>query len=89
MPTANDRRRSVAVDITPQQVRNATFSQSRRGFDPVEVAEFLQQVAEELARLHNHAVTMERLGRAARERLQSLTGLSDPDENISDGDPAP
>ncbi len=89
MPTTTDRVRRRAVEITPQQVRKATFSQSRKGFDSTEVTEYLHQVAEEMARLHNHAVTMERMGRAARDRLQSLTGLLDPDEVVADGDPTP
>jgi DivIVA domain-containing protein len=89
MPTATDLIRSRSMEITPQQVRSATFSQARKGFDSAEVTEYLQQVAEEMARLHNHAVAMERSARAARERLQSLTGLSDPDEVIGQGDPTP
>ncbi len=60
------------MDITPQQVRQATFSLTRKGFDPSEVAHYLQQVADEMARLHNHAVAMERMARAAKERLSAL-----------------
>lgn len=77
------------MDITPQQVRQATFSLTRKGFDPSEVAHYLQQVADEMARLHNHAVAMERMARAAKERLSALTGLCDPSEVITDADPTP
>ncbi len=89
MPTVTDLIHSRSMDLTPQQVRSAKFSLSRKGYDSTEVTEYLQQVAEEMARLHNHAVSMERSARSARERLQSLTGLSDPDEVIADGDPTP
>jgi DivIVA domain-containing protein len=77
------------VELTPQQVRQAKFSVTRKGFDPTEVSHYLQQVADEMARLHNHAVAMERMARAAKERLSALTGLSDPSEVVSDGDPTP
>ena len=77
------------MEITPQQVRQAKFSVIRKGFDPSEVAHYLQQVADEMARLHNHAVAMERMARAAKERLSALTGLSDPSEVITDADPTP
>jgi len=77
------------VELTPQQVRLAKFSLRRKGFDPTEVSHYLNQVAEEMARLHNHAVAMERMARASKERLSALTGLSDPSEVIPDGDPTP
>jgi cell division initiation protein len=89
MATTSKTKRVAAAELTPQQVRRASFSQTRKGFDPTEVTEFLKEVSEEMARLHNHAVAMERTALAARERLQALTGLTDADEVPADADPNP
>jgi cell division initiation protein len=89
MTSTSKGQRPAVADLTPQQVRRASFSQTRKGFDQTEVTEFLKQVSEEMARLHNHAVAMERSAIAARDRLQALTGLTDADEIPAEADPNP
>jgi DivIVA domain-containing protein len=89
MATTSKTQRPAAAELSPQQVRRASFSQTRKGFDPTEVTAFLKEVSEEMARLHNHAVAMERAALAAKDRLLSLTGLTDADEVPNDADPNP
>ena len=61
------------TEITPQQVRTATFKTTRKGFDPDEVAAFLRSAAEALEVAQNQAAAMEARARAAVARLQELT----------------
>jgi DivIVA domain-containing protein len=50
---------------SPNSVSTATFSSSRRGFDPAEVRDFLRMVAAELARLQEREKALDRELRAA------------------------
>src|SRR5690349_11028670 len=61
------------TEITPQQVRTATFRTTRKGFDPDEVATFLRSAAEALEVAQNQAAAMEARARAAVTRLQEMT----------------
>lgn len=92
MPTSSDsspRPERLAPELTPQRVRTARFTSVRKGFDPAEVTEFLLEVAEELARLHNRTLEAERDARSSRERLQALTGVRDVDGPGSESEGAP
>jgi DivIVA domain-containing protein len=61
------------MEMSPHQVRTATFGSSRKGFDPSEVSSFLQRVAEALETAQNHAAAMEARARAAVSRLQEAS----------------
>lgn len=61
------------MDISPQQIRTAEFSTTRKGLDPDEVREFLERVAGELERSQNQSTAMEARARAAVARLQELS----------------
>ena len=61
------------TEITPQQVRTATFRTTRKGFDPDEVSTFLRSAAEALEVAQNQAAAMEARARAAVTRLQEMT----------------
>jgi DivIVA domain-containing protein len=61
------------MEMSPHQVRTATFGSSRKGFDPSEVSSFLQRVAEALETAQNHSTAMEARARAAISRLQEAT----------------
>lgn len=65
------------MEINPQRVRTVEFGTARKGLDPVEVREFLGQVADELERAQNQATAMEARARAAVARLQQLTDEND------------
>jgi DivIVA domain-containing protein len=70
------------MEMSPHQVRTATFGSSRKGFDPSEVSSFLQRVAEALETAQNHSAAMEARARAAVSRLQESTALVDASEAI-------
>ncbi len=61
------------MDISPQRVRTAEFRTVKRGLDPDEVREFLNQVAAELERAQNQSTAMEARARAAVARLQEIS----------------
>lgn len=59
--------------ITPLDIRKTTFSTKMRGYDPQEVEQFLELMAEELtARLGDNA-RLEQDGRETRRRLDEAT----------------
>jgi cell division initiation protein len=61
------------MEMSPQQVRNASFKSARRGFDPDEVQAFLRDVAESLEAAQNQSTAMEARARAAVARLQEVS----------------
>lgn len=61
------------MDISPHQVRTAEFKSAKRGLDPDEVRDFLEQVAAELERAQNQSTAMEARARAAVARLQEMS----------------
>jgi DivIVA domain-containing protein len=61
------------MEMSPQQVRNASFKSARRGFDPDEVQAFLREVAESLEAAQNQSTAMEARARAAVARLQEVS----------------
>lgn len=61
------------MDMSPNQVRTATFTTVRKGWDPAEVAAFLERAADALEQAQNHATAMEARARAAVAKLQDLT----------------
>jgi DivIVA domain-containing protein len=66
------------TDISPQQVRTATFRTTRKGYDPDEVASFLRATAEALEVAQNQSAAMEARARAAVARLQEMSGREAP-----------
>lgn len=64
------------MEISPQRVRSAQFTTVRRGLDPHEVAEFLNEVADEIEQAQNRAAAMEARARAAVARVQELSERS-------------
>lgn len=66
------------MDMSPNQVRTATFSTVRKGWDPNEVAALLEQAADALEQAQNHATAMEARARAAVSKLQELTSAEAP-----------
>jgi DivIVA domain-containing protein len=61
------------MEMSPNQVRTATFASARKGFDPTEVTTFLDRAAEALEAAQNHATAMEARARAAVAKLQELS----------------
>ncbi|CAN5370893.1 hypothetical protein BH23ACT3_BH23ACT3_14070 [soil metagenome] len=61
------------MEMSPNQVRTATFASARKGFDPDEVTTFLDRAAEALEAAQNHATAMEARARAAVAKLQELS----------------
>ena len=61
------------MEMSPQQVRNASFKSAKRGFDPDEVQAFLRDVAESLEAAQNQSTAMEARARAAVARLQEVS----------------
>ena len=61
------------MDISPQRVRTAEFRTVKRGLDPDEVRDFLNEVAAELERAQNQSTAMEARARAAVARLQEIS----------------
>jgi DivIVA domain-containing protein len=75
------------MEMSPQQVRNASFKSAKRGFDPDEVQAFLREVAESLEAAQNQSTAMEARARAAVARLQEVsTARESPAEPVSAGD---
>lgn len=75
------------MDISPHRVRTAQFRTVKRGLDPDEVREFLNQVAAELERAQNQSTAMEARARAAVARLQEISE-SGPAAPVAPGEPA-
>jgi DivIVA domain-containing protein len=61
------------MEMSPNQVRTATFASARKGFDPDEVTNFLDRAAEALEAAQNHATAMEARARAAVAKLQEMS----------------
>jgi len=61
------------MDLTPSQVASASFRTVRKGYDPDEVAAFLEQAAKALEQSQQQATAMEARARAAVARLQEVT----------------
>jgi DivIVA domain-containing protein len=74
------------MEMSPQQVRNASFKSSKRGFDPDEVQAFLRDVAESLEAAQNQSTAMEARARAAVARLQEVSSARESAEPASAGD---
>jgi DivIVA domain-containing protein len=74
------------MEMSPQQVRNASFKSSKRGFDPEEVQAFLRDVAESLEAAQNQSTAMEARARAAVARLQEVSTARETAEPVSSGD---
>ena len=67
-----DRTNVRPMEMSPQQVRNASFKSAKRGYDPDEVQAFLRDVAESLEAAQNQSTAMEARARAAVARLQEV-----------------
>jgi DivIVA domain-containing protein len=65
------------MEMSPNQVRTASFRTAKRGYDPDEVSSFLRGVAEALESAQNQSTAMEARARAAVARLQELTAAKD------------
>jgi cell division initiation protein len=74
------------MEMSPQQVRNASFKSSKRGFDTEEVQAFLRDVAESLEAAQNQSTAMEARARAAVARLQEVSTARETAEPVSSGD---
>lgn len=61
------------MEMSPNQVRTATFGSARKGFDPAEVTAFLDRAAAALEAAQNHATAMEARARAAVAKLQEIS----------------
>ncbi len=64
------------MDLTPSQVASATFRSVRKGYDPDEVAAFLEQTAKALEESQQQATAMEARARAAVARLQEASAAA-------------
>lgn len=60
----------AAVALTPLDIQKTRFTQKMRGYDPQEVAQFLELVAEELAARLADVERLEQEARYYRQRLQ-------------------
>lgn len=65
------------MDLTPSQVASATFRTVRKGYDPDEVAVFLEQAAKALEESQQQATAMEARARAAVARLQEVSAAAE------------
>jgi DivIVA domain-containing protein len=65
------------MDLTPSQVAAATFRTVRKGYDPDEVAAFLEQAAKALEESQQQATAMEARARAAVARLQEVSAAAE------------
>jgi cell division initiation protein len=74
------------MEMSPQQVRNASFRSAKRGYDPDEVQTFLRDVAESLEAAQNQSTAMEARARAAVARLQEVSTARETAEPASSGD---
>jgi cell division initiation protein len=63
--------------LSPQRIRDASFKAVRKGYDPVEVDAFIEEVAAALEAAQNEATAMEARARAAVARLQELSREGD------------
>ena len=63
--------------LSPQRIRDANFKAVRKGYDPVEVDAFVEEVAAALEAAQNDATAMEARARAAVARLQELSREGD------------
>jgi DivIVA domain-containing protein len=64
------------MELSPQQVRSATFRTAKKGFDPDDVTSYLRQVGDALESAQNQSAAMEARARAAVARLQELSAAS-------------
>src|SRR6185436_20035461 len=74
------------MEMSPQQVRNASFKQAKRGFDPDEVQAFLRAVAESLEAAQNQSTAMEARARAAVARLHEVSTARETAAPVASGD---
>ncbi|MEM7049471.1 MAG: DivIVA domain-containing protein [Acidobacteriota bacterium] len=58
------------MGLTPLEIQKTRFSQKLRGYDPQEVNDFLELVAEELSRQLGEVDRLERENRYYRQRLE-------------------
>jgi DivIVA domain-containing protein len=65
------------MDLTPSQVAAASFRTVRKGYDPDEVAAFLQHAAKALEESQQQATAMEARARAAVARLQEVSAAAE------------
>jgi DivIVA domain-containing protein len=65
------------MDLTPSQVASASFRTVRKGYDPDEVAAFLEQAAKALEESQQQATAMEARARAAVSRLQEVSAAAE------------
>jgi DivIVA domain-containing protein len=65
------------MDLTPSEVASASFRTVRKGYDPDEVAAFLQQAAKALEDSQQQATAMEARARAAVARLQEVAAAAE------------
>jgi DivIVA domain-containing protein len=65
------------MDLTPSQVASASFRTVRKGYDPDEVAAFLEQAAKALEESQQQATAMEARARAAVARLQEVSAAAE------------
>lgn len=79
------------MEMSPQQVRTATFNTTKRGgYDPGEVGSFLRNVASALESAQNQAAAMEARARAAVARLNEQSAAPSPtpdaEPKVAEGD---
>ena len=65
------------MDLTPSQVASATFRTVRKGYDPDEVAAFLEHAAKALEESQQQSTAMEARARAAVARLQEVSAAAE------------
>jgi DivIVA domain-containing protein len=73
------------MDLTPSQVASATFRSVRKGYDPDEVAAFLEQAAKALEESQQQATAMEARARAAVARLQEVSAAAEQQQQTALG----
>ena len=64
------------MEMSPNQVRTASFASARKGWDPSEVTAFLERAADALESAQNHATAMEARARAAVSKLQEFSNAA-------------
>lgn len=76
------------MEMSPNQVRTASFASARKGWEPSEVTAFLERAADALESAQNHATAMEARARAAVSKLQEFgnaaASASEPEPPTSD-----
>jgi DivIVA domain-containing protein len=75
--------------LSPQRIRDASFKAVRKGYDPVEVDAFVEEVAAALEVAQNDATAMEARARAAVARLQELSREGEAGTPAGTGAPGP